>query len=253
MGIFNEQSANQHPFAKGIQGAPGVGFNLTSDGDYDMVKKKLTNVADGTDPSDAVTKKQLNSVGSGDVTKNIDLKNQYNILNSKTRTFQQLKANDESLVNFAEVKENFIGTREAEAMQTHLDMGTNFIFNVKTPKNNDQAANKGYVDKEITHLETASDMTYARKMESGDYLKIDGSVLMIGNFNMNSKRIFNLPLPNGANQRSTKVYADNNFLNLNGNSRMGGDLIMDNHKITNLNPPTSTKTLQTKSVWMIIK
>ena len=39
MGIFNEQSANQHPFAKGIQGAPGVGFNLTSDGDYDLVKK----------------------------------------------------------------------------------------------------------------------------------------------------------------------------------------------------------------------
>lgn len=29
MGIFNEQSDNQHPFAKGIQGAPGVGFNLT--------------------------------------------------------------------------------------------------------------------------------------------------------------------------------------------------------------------------------
>ena len=59
MGIFNEQSANQHPFAKGIQGTPGVGFNLTSDGDYDMVKKKLTNVADGTDPSDAVTKNNL--------------------------------------------------------------------------------------------------------------------------------------------------------------------------------------------------
>ena len=38
MGIFNEQSFD-HPFAKGIQGAPGVGFNLTSSGDYDMNKK----------------------------------------------------------------------------------------------------------------------------------------------------------------------------------------------------------------------
>ena len=39
MGIFNEQSFD-HPFAKGIQGAPGVGFNLTADGNYDMVSKK---------------------------------------------------------------------------------------------------------------------------------------------------------------------------------------------------------------------
>ena len=43
MGIFNEQSFN-HPFVRGIQGAPGVGFNLTRDGNYDMVGKKLTNV-----------------------------------------------------------------------------------------------------------------------------------------------------------------------------------------------------------------
>ena len=39
MGIFNEQSFD-HPFAKGIQGAPGVGFSLTADGNYDMNKKK---------------------------------------------------------------------------------------------------------------------------------------------------------------------------------------------------------------------
>ena len=38
MGIFNEQSFD-HPFARGIQGAPGVGFSLTADGNYDMNKK----------------------------------------------------------------------------------------------------------------------------------------------------------------------------------------------------------------------
>ena len=38
MGIFNEQSLD-HPFARGIQGAPGVGFSLTADGNYDMNKK----------------------------------------------------------------------------------------------------------------------------------------------------------------------------------------------------------------------
>ena len=39
MGIFNEQSFD-HPFARGIQGAPGVGFSLTTDGNYDMNNKK---------------------------------------------------------------------------------------------------------------------------------------------------------------------------------------------------------------------
>ena len=108
MGIFNEQSNYQHPFAKVIQGAPGVGFNLTSDGNYDMRKKKMTNLAGGTDPNDGDTKKKLDSAsgGSGSATKNTDLKNQYyNSLNTKTRTFQQLKANDESLVSFEEEKE----------------------------------------------------------------------------------------------------------------------------------------------------
>ena len=56
MGIFNEQSYN-HPFARGIQGAPGVGFNLTGDGNYDMTNKKLRNVGVPTSSADAATKK----------------------------------------------------------------------------------------------------------------------------------------------------------------------------------------------------
>ena len=38
MGILNEQSFD-HPFAKGIQGAPGVGFSLTTNGNYEINKK----------------------------------------------------------------------------------------------------------------------------------------------------------------------------------------------------------------------
>ena len=81
MGIFNEQSFD-HPFAKGIQGAPGVGFNLTSDGDYDMVNKKLRNVGEPSVNTDAATKKYVddNSSGSPTTTRltvdsNIDMKN----------------------------------------------------------------------------------------------------------------------------------------------------------------------------------
>ena len=40
-------------------------------------------------------------------------------------------------------------------MKTYLDMENSFIYNVKTPINNDQAVNKSYVDKEITDSENA--------------------------------------------------------------------------------------------------
>ena len=63
MGIFNDHSDNS--CAKGIQGAPGVGFNLTSDGNYDMVNKKLKNVGAPSDNTDAATKKCVDDNSSG--------------------------------------------------------------------------------------------------------------------------------------------------------------------------------------------
>ena len=61
MGTFNQHSDNQpqqQRFLRGIQGSPGVGFSLTKDGNYDMVNKKLKNVGEGVESSDAVTKHQ---------------------------------------------------------------------------------------------------------------------------------------------------------------------------------------------------
>ena len=79
-----------------------------------MENKKLTNLADGSDPRDAVTRKQLDNAGVGDITADIDLKNSYNIQTSAKRTFNQLKADTKSLVSYEEVKENFIGINEAK-------------------------------------------------------------------------------------------------------------------------------------------
>ena len=62
MGIFNQHSNNQphqQSFLRGLRGSPGVGFSLTSDGNYDMNNKKLKNVGEGVESSDAVTKHQL--------------------------------------------------------------------------------------------------------------------------------------------------------------------------------------------------
>ena len=207
MGIFNQQSSN-HPFARGIQGAPGVGFNLTADGNYDMIGKKLTNVGDGVSPNDAVTRKQLDNAGVGDITADIDLKKSYNIHNSKKRTLNQLKADTESLVSYEEVKENFIGINEAEAMKTYLDMGDNFIYNVKTPTLNNQASNKSYVDATATNTINAAALIHATKAELDDYLKKDGTTPMTGNLDMDNNRIFNLPAPDGPNQPTPLALTD---------------------------------------------
>ena len=65
---------NQGP--KGATGASGTGFNLTSDGNYDISNKKLTKVAKGTDSNDVVTKNQLDtklSLSGGLMTGNLDM------------------------------------------------------------------------------------------------------------------------------------------------------------------------------------
>ena len=59
MGIFNQHSDNQPQQQGFLRGSPGVGFNLTKDGNYDMLNKKLKNVDEGVERSDAVTKHQL--------------------------------------------------------------------------------------------------------------------------------------------------------------------------------------------------
>ena len=60
MGIFNEHFDTQKQgYVRGTQGAPGVGFNLTKDGNYDMINKKLKNVGEGVESCDAITKHQL--------------------------------------------------------------------------------------------------------------------------------------------------------------------------------------------------
>ena len=245
MGIVNEQSSN-HPFARGIQGAPGVGFNLTSSGDYDMITKKLTNVGDGVSPNDAVTRKQLDNAGVSDITADIDLKKSDNIRNSKKRTFNQLKADTESLVNYEEVKENFIGINEAEAMKTYLDMGDNFIYNVKTPISNDQATNKSYVDTTATNTMSAAAMIHATKAELDDYLKKDGTTPMAGNLNMDNNRIFNLPFPDGPKQPATLTFTDLKYLHVAGTNKMTNSLNMDNKSIIHLRPPTNPTDAATK-------
>lgn len=64
MGILNnyEKYTENDCNVKGQAGRDGIGFKLTDDGNYDIDGKRLTNVADSIDDSDAVSLKVLKDI-----------------------------------------------------------------------------------------------------------------------------------------------------------------------------------------------
>ena len=146
MGIFNEHSSNHHPFARGIQGAPGVGFNLTSTGDYDMANKKLRNVGEPASNTDAATKKYVDENSGGGKTSvltvdsNIDMKDSFRIMNLKSPS----DADEPATKNYAD--SNFFLKNGSSQMAGDLKMNNNKIVGLKTPTVNSNAATKKYVD-----------------------------------------------------------------------------------------------------------
>ena len=129
MGIFNEQSFD-HPFARGIQGAPGVGFNLTSSGDYDMINKKLRNVGAQSSNTDTATKKYVDDNSSGQpktslltVDSNIDMKDSFRILNLKS----PLDADEPATKQYADIR--FFYRDGSHPMTGDVNMNNNKMIN----------------------------------------------------------------------------------------------------------------------------
>ena len=215
MGIFNQHSDNQpqqQRFLRGIQGSPGVGFSLTKDGNYDMVNKKLKNVGEGVESSDAITKHQLETA-----------------INSKHNT--------SSLGN------NFV-QKDSPEVGADLDMKGFAMKNLKvTPGGDGSATSRKYVDRKLD--------TKANKNDLNNYLKLDRSNQMSANLRMNGKRITGLTNVSAYDGEATnKKYVDvklndkvdkndlNALLKLDGTSQMLGNLQMNDHRITGLtNPP----------------
>ena len=240
MGIFNEHSSNHYQFAKGVQGAPGVGFNLTADGNYDMVGKKLTNVGTPTSDTDSATKKYVDTNSGGGKTSlltvdsNIDMKSQFLITNLKTPSNNDDAANkkyvDDSKVD-GSVFLRLDGTR---SMTGNLDMNNKRIFNIPNPTGSKQPIPLAYGDLA--------------------YLHVDGSNMMTNHMNMNNKKIINLITPTNNSDATTKKYVDDSvsnqdfssFFKKDGSRVMTSDLNIGGHKIINLEDPTSDSDAVTK-------
>ena len=105
-------------------------------------------------------------------------------------------------------------------METYLDMGNNYIYNVKTPINNDEAVNKGYVEAKLANKVNSSivqnvmrQVLYkADKRDLENYLKRDGSSKMTGNLQMDNHRIKGLPTttPQSGDEATSKDFFDIN-------------------------------------------
>ena len=240
MGIFNEHSSNHYQFAKGVQGAPGIGFNLTADGNYDMVGKKLTNVGAPTSDTDSATKKYVDTHSGGGKTSlitvdsNIDMKSQFSITKLKTPSNNDDAATkkyvDDSKVD-GSVFLKLDGTR---SMTGNLDMNNKRIFNIPNPTASKQPIPLAYGDLA--------------------YLHVDGSNMMTNHMNMNNKKITHLQTPTNNTDATTKKYVDDRISNQDFSSffkkdrsiTMTSDLNIGGHKIINLEDPTSDSDAATK-------
>ena len=276
MGIFNEQSFD-HPFAKGIQGAPGVGFRLTADGNFDMSKKRLTNVGAPSDNSDAATKKYVDdNRGSGGggasttsrltVDSNIDMKDRYRILNLK----HPVDADEPATKQYSDSR--YLDRDGSRTMIGNLDLNNNKIIKVGAPFASDDAATKKYVDDTHTGAAVKSsklvvdsniDMKNSfriRNLQSplsgkepptkdyvdNTFLERDGSYPMKGNLKMDNNRITGLPAPSGADQPTTLSFSNLKYLSRDGTAAMTANLNMNNKKITDLSSPTANTDAATK-------
>ena len=155
MGIFNEHSNNQpqQQNLRGLRGLAGVGFSLTSDGNYDIKNKKLKNVGEGVASSDAVTKHQLETE-----------------INSKINT-------SPSLINYVK--------KDSPEVAADLDMKGFAIKNMKiNPISDTSATTSKYLDGKLN--------TKADKTVLTQYIKRDGSIQMVGSLQMNGNRITGL-------------------------------------------------------------
>ena len=265
MGIFNQHSdtqPQQQRFLRGIQGSPGVGFSLTKDGNYDMVNKKLKNVGEGVESSDAVTKHQLETAinskintspspnifvkkDSPEVGANLDMKG-FAIKNLKVTPTNDANATsrkyvDRKVASKADQSDlnQYLKLDGSKQMSGNLQMnGKRVVGLTNVPAYNGEATNKRYVDNKLNDK--------ADKNDLNRYLKLDGTSEMQGDLQMNNKRITRLPLPNLGVEAAKKNYVTitmnhlpNLFLDRQGKSSMLGDLQMNNHQITGLSDPDS--------------
>ena len=218
------------------------GNKLINPGEIEMNRKLITNLdTDENNDLSAVNMITLKKfhpdvpAHTHEVTKDIDLKELFNVIQSKQRSLNELKTHYDSLVSFEEVNENFLSRQEEFPMETQLNMNHNSITNLKDPQFGGEAATKKYVDDIETKLLSDVALELIKKID-------------IGEIDMKGERIINLGNPLYSSDAINTSYLHSfmsAYLNTDGGT-MEGQIDMNNNKIINLPEPTSAKDAATK-------
>ena len=191
------------------------GQKLINPGEIEMNRKLITNL--GTDEDNdlsavnMITLKKFHPdvpAHTHEVTKDIDLKELFNVVKSKQRNLNELKTHYDSLVSFEEVKENFLSRQEEFPMETQLNMNHNSITNLKDPVFGGEAATKAYVDATSSTIVSSTATSIATKLD------LSGGK-MTGSIDMNQNKIINLPEPTEENDAVNMEFLDSKIDDLN--------------------------------------
>ena len=212
MGIFNQHSNNQpqqQSFLRGLRGSPGVGFSLTRDGNYDMNNKKLKNVGEGVESSDAVTKHQL-------------------------EVSMNTKADKNSLTTFVK--------KDSPEVGADLDMKGFEVKNIKLiPTGDLNATSKKYVDRKVNKKADITSLTQYVKKDSPEVdadLDMKGfevkniKLIPTGDLNATSKKYVDRKVNKKADITSLTQYVKKD------SPEVVADLDMKGYRVTNLTNPT---------------
>ena len=209
----------------------------------DMKNEKISNLAEGTDNSDAITKHQLETGlapkadktelsnylkrdGTVSVTGNFDFGD--NIITKVGNGSQSTDVVNKGYIDTAlaaKPNTNQVVLRDgSQDMTGNLNMSQKKIVNLADPTGRNDATGKGYVDRLFL-----------------DALRLDGSSKMTGNLDMSLNKIINCGQPTGARDVTNKAYVDSEVgktLKLDGSGVMTSVLDMNNQRIMNLGNAT---------------
>ena len=191
---------------KGPRGPAGAGFKLTSDGNYDLENKKMTNVADATANDEAVTKSQLDQKpdstavllvnGQNRMTGDLDLRGNKIILpgeiNMNRKVIKNLdvdETDDLSAVNMATLK------KFSSSSSGDIDLQDN--FNVKNSK-----------QQNFSHLSSNYDNLVSYDDVKNIFLSRKETFAMETGLDMGNHQIFNVKDPTVSDHGANKKYVD---------------------------------------------
>ena len=208
MGYGNGEKQNAKGGGGGVvgkPGRPGVGFKLTSDGNFDLDKKKLTNVGVATGGNEAVTKSQLDQKPDSSsvlllnrqnhMTGDLDLRGNKLILPGEINMNRKLIKNldtdetdDLSAVNMAALK---------KFSSTSADIDLQDKFNIKNSKQQSFAHLAANYDNLVSYSDVKN-IFHSRKETFPMQTALD----------MGNQTIFNVKDPTIADQGVNKKYVD---------------------------------------------